>query len=347
MATPNVYADSIEWMYRNLPRRDAVVLSPAPAQRPRHRGRRRRAGRAGRRRPGRGLPVRQRRAHRQRRPGHAGAEPVLARASTRRSTSPTSTRSRRTVEYCNQLPVHERHPYAGDLVYTAFSGSHQDAIKKGFDALDRDAAAAGVSTSTYAVGRAVPADRPEGRGPHLRGGHPGQLAVRQGRRRLHHEDRAPRSTCRAGCRSSSPAWCSGTPTPRAARSRRTQMWDDLRRPSTSPPGRSGSRCTATQSSTVDGKVRDRPRTVDGRRRAAGADRASATARSPRSSHALAPLGVDVRVLDYAEHALSAGGDAQAAAYVECRSATGSSGASASTRTSSPPRCTRSSTRSPG
>ncbi len=41
----------------------------------------------------------------------------------------------RTVEYCNQLPVHPRHPYAGELVYTAFSGSHQDAIKKGFEAL--------------------------------------------------------------------------------------------------------------------------------------------------------------------------------------------------------------------
>ena len=52
---------------------------------------------------------------------------------------------RRTVEYCNQLPVHERHPYGGDLVYTSFSGSHQDAIKKGFEALERDAAAAGVS----------------------------------------------------------------------------------------------------------------------------------------------------------------------------------------------------------
>ena len=51
---------------------------------------------------------------------------------------------RRTVEHCNQLPVHPRHPYAGDLVYTAFSGSHQDAIKKGFEALERDAAAAGV-----------------------------------------------------------------------------------------------------------------------------------------------------------------------------------------------------------
>jgi len=51
---------------------------------------------------------------------------------------------RRTVEHCNQLPVHPRHPYAGDLVYTAFSGSHQDAIKKGFEALDAQAEAEGV-----------------------------------------------------------------------------------------------------------------------------------------------------------------------------------------------------------
>ena len=60
---------------------------------------------------------------------------------------------RRTVEYCNQLPVHPRHPYAGDLVYTAFSGSHQDAIKKGFDALARDAADGGreVDELTWAV----------------------------------------------------------------------------------------------------------------------------------------------------------------------------------------------------
>ena len=97
---------------------------------------------------------------------------------------------RRTVEYCNQLRVHPRHPYGGDLVYTAFSGSHQDAIKKGFEALERDAAAAGTPVDEIAVGGAVPADRPEGRRPHLRGRHPGQQPVRQGRRRLHHEDRA-------------------------------------------------------------------------------------------------------------------------------------------------------------
>ena len=60
---------------------------------------------------------------------------------------------RRTVEYCNQLKVPERHPYGGDLVYTAFSGSHQDAIKKGFEAMERDAAAAGVAVDdlTWAV----------------------------------------------------------------------------------------------------------------------------------------------------------------------------------------------------
>ncbi len=51
---------------------------------------------------------------------------------------------RRTVEYCTQLPVHPRHPYAGDLVYTAFSGSHQDAIKKGLEDLERVAAEQGI-----------------------------------------------------------------------------------------------------------------------------------------------------------------------------------------------------------
>ena len=73
---PNVYADSIEWMHRHLERRDGHRALAAPAQRPRHRRRRRRAGLPGRRGPDRGLPVRQRRAHRQRRPGDAGHEPV-------------------------------------------------------------------------------------------------------------------------------------------------------------------------------------------------------------------------------------------------------------------------------
>lgn len=53
---------------------------------------------------------------------------------------------RRTAEYCNRLPVHPRHPWVGDLVYTSFSGSHQDAIKKGFEALDRKAAESPAGT---------------------------------------------------------------------------------------------------------------------------------------------------------------------------------------------------------
>ena len=56
---------------------------------------------------------------------------------------------RRTVEYCNQIPVHERHPYGGDLVYTAFSGSHQDAINKGLNAMQSEADADGVDVDSY------------------------------------------------------------------------------------------------------------------------------------------------------------------------------------------------------
>ncbi len=58
---------------------------------------------------------------------------------------------RRTAEYCNRLPVHPRHPYVGDLVYTAFSGSHQDAIKKGFEAIDRKASANNQAPGEYDV----------------------------------------------------------------------------------------------------------------------------------------------------------------------------------------------------
>ena len=98
---------------------------------------------------------------------------------------------RRTVEYCTGLPVHPRHPYAGDLVYTAFSGSHQDAIKKGLEDLDRKAEAAGVPVAELDWEAPVPADRPARRRSQLRGRDPGQQPVRQGRRRLHHEVRAP------------------------------------------------------------------------------------------------------------------------------------------------------------
>jgi 2-isopropylmalate synthase len=152
MATPNVYADSIEWMHRNLKYREGIVLSLHP--------------------------------HNDRGTGVAAAElGYLAGADRIEGTlfgngertgnvclvtlglnllshgiDPMIDFSdipeiRRTVEYANQLRVPERHPYGGDLVFTAFSGSHQDAIKKGFEHLEKDAKAAGkeVDDFTWAV----------------------------------------------------------------------------------------------------------------------------------------------------------------------------------------------------
>src|SRR5579872_4278357 len=134
MATPNVYADQIEWFGRTIKNRDSIVLSLHP--------------------------------HNDRGTGVAAAELGVMAGADRVEGTLFGNGERtgnvdvmtlalnlftqgvdpglaikdvdeivRTVEYCNQLPVHPRHPYAGELVYTAFSGSHQDAIKKGFEAL--------------------------------------------------------------------------------------------------------------------------------------------------------------------------------------------------------------------
>ena len=134
MATPNVYADSIEWMSRNLSPRESIILSLHPHN-------------------DRGTAVAAAELGYQ-----AGADRIegclfgngertgnvcivtLGLNLFSRGIDPQIDFSnideiRRTVEYCNQLPVHERHPYGGDLVYTAFSGSHQDAINKGLDAM--------------------------------------------------------------------------------------------------------------------------------------------------------------------------------------------------------------------
>ena len=134
MATPNVYADSIEWMHRHLNPRDSIILSLHPHN-------------------DRGTAVAAAELGYQ-----AGADRIegclfgngertgnvcivtLGLNLFSRGIDPQIDFSnideiRRTVEYCNQLPVPERHPYGGDLVYTAFSGSHQDAINKGLDAM--------------------------------------------------------------------------------------------------------------------------------------------------------------------------------------------------------------------
>ncbi len=144
IATPNVYADSIEWMSRRLDQRENIILSLHP--------------------------------HNDRGTAVAAAELGYLAGADRiegclfgngertgnvdivalginlftQGIDPQIDFSdldevKRTVEYVNQLPVPERHPWAGDLVYTAFSGSHQDAIKKGFEAMAADAEDKGVT----------------------------------------------------------------------------------------------------------------------------------------------------------------------------------------------------------
>ncbi|HWT33962.1 MAG TPA: 2-isopropylmalate synthase [Microbacterium sp.] len=144
MATPNVYADSIEWMNRRLAHRENVILSLHPHN---DRGTAVAAAELG---------------------YMAGADRIegcLFGNGERTGNVDLVTlgvnlftqgidpqidfsdidQVKRTVEYCNQLPVHERSPWGGDLVFTAFSGSHQDAIKKGFEAMAARAAAEGVT----------------------------------------------------------------------------------------------------------------------------------------------------------------------------------------------------------
>ncbi|MGX5680224.1 2-isopropylmalate synthase [Schumannella luteola] len=144
MATPNVYADSIEWMSRHLNHRENVILSLHPHN---DRGTAIAAAELG---------------------YMAGADRIegclfgngertgnvdlvaLGINLFTQGIDPQIDFSdldeiRRTAEYCNQLKVHERSPWAGDLVYTAFSGSHQDAIKKGFEAMEADAKRQGKS----------------------------------------------------------------------------------------------------------------------------------------------------------------------------------------------------------
>ncbi|TDN92835.1 2-isopropylmalate synthase [Microbacterium sp. BK668] len=144
MATPNVYADSIEWMSRHLSHRENVILSLHPHN---DRGTAIAAAELG---------------------YMAGADRIegclfgngertgnvdlvalginlLTQGIDPQIDFSDVDQVKRTAEYCNQLPVHERSPWAGDLVFTAFSGSHQDAIKKGFEAMEARARAEGVS----------------------------------------------------------------------------------------------------------------------------------------------------------------------------------------------------------
>jgi 2-isopropylmalate synthase len=142
-STPNVYADQIEWMSRHLSRREFVCLSvhthndrgtaTADAELAVLAGAQRIEGCLfgnGERSGNVDLVTLGLNLYSQ------GIDPMIDFSDI--------DEIRRTAEYCNRIDVHERHPYAGDLVYTSFSGSHQDAIKKGFEDLDARARAAGV-----------------------------------------------------------------------------------------------------------------------------------------------------------------------------------------------------------
>ncbi len=310
-STPNVYADQIEWMSRNLPHREHVCVSVH--------------------------------THNDRGTAVADAELAVLAGADRiegclfgngertgnvclvtlglnlfsQGIDPMIDFSdidevRRTVEYCNQLPVHPRHPYAGDLVYTAFSGSHQDAIKKGFEALEAEARAAQVPFAEYPwavpylpvdphdVGRTYEAvirvNSQSGKG--------GVAYVMKAEHRLDLPRRLQIEFSRViQARTDAEG---GEVTP-------DQMWEIfsteyLTEGTLSLVGQQTSsvvesKHTLTAEIVAGGQVRE----VEG------------VGNGPISAFcdALAAIGVEARVLDYAEHALTQGTDAQAAAYVEC------------------------------
>jgi len=314
MATPNVYADSIEWMSRHLAYRSDVVLSLHPHN-------------------DRGTAVAAAEL------GYlAGADRIegtlfgngertgnvclvtLGMNLFSQGIDPEIDFSdideiRRTTEYCNQLPVGERHPYGGDLVYTAFSGSHQDAIKKGFEWMERDAAAAGktVDEIPWAVPYLPIDPKDVGRSyeavirVNSQSGKGGVAYILKTERQLDLPRRlqiefsgvVQRVTDSEGGEvSPAEIWSIFTdeylPNPLDA-------WGRL--------ALHGHRNVANGADTLSVDI-----TLDGSERTL-----TGTGNGPIAAfvQALGEVGIDVRVLDYAEHAMSAGGDAKAAAYVEC------------------------------
>jgi 2-isopropylmalate synthase len=312
MSTPNVYADQIEWFGRNLRAREHAIISLHP--------------------------------HNDRGTAVAATELALMAGADRvegclfghgertgnvdlvtlgmnlygQGIDPQVDFSdideiRRTVEYCTGLPVHPRHPYAGDLVYTAFSGSHQDAIKKGLEGLEREAEAAGHPVAEHDwKAPYLPID------PHDVG-----------------------RTYEAVIRVNSQSGKGGV-----AYIMKAEHKLDLPRRLQIEFSRVVQQHTDTEGGEVNAEAiwqffqaeylaRQAPLSLDTvhTSKAAGQDDVLEVVVGVRGLRtelmgqgngpiaafcdALASVHVHVRVLDYTEHALSSGGDAMAAAYVEC------------------------------
>ncbi|MFZ2227222.1 MAG: 2-isopropylmalate synthase [Candidatus Nanopelagicaceae bacterium] len=316
MATPNVYADSIEWMHRNLSYRDSVVLSLHP--------------------------------HNDRGTGVAAAElGYLAGADRIEGTlfgngertgnvclvtlgmnlfshgiDPMIDFSnideiRRTVEYANQLRVPERHPYGGDLVFTAFSGSHQDAIKKGLEHLESDASTAGIPMDdfTWAVPY-LPID-PKDIGRSYEAvirvnSQSGKGGVAYIMKNEHHLDLPRRLQIEFS------KIVQAKTDDEGGEVLPTQMWqifEDEYLPTDSAPWGRFRLKGLSQTSVLNEDVHLTVSILD--RRELHELRGQGNGPIAAFCSILQEYGVDVRVLDYYEHALSAGGDANAAAYLEC------------------------------
>ena len=250
---------------------------------------------------------------------------------------------RRTVEYCNQLPVHERHPYGGDLVYTAFSGSHQDAINKGLDQMkvDADAADADVEDMLWQVpylpidpkdvGRTYEAvirvNSQSGKGgvAYIMKSDHGLALPR--RLQIEFSQAIQKITEGEG----------GEVSPK-------EMWDAFYEEYLAPVWpleRMKQRVDASEEDSGTTTIAATVKVNGVETEISGAGNGPLAA----FVHALGNVGFDVAVLDYSEHAMSAGDDAQAAAYVEASSTAARCGVSASRRRSPPRRCAPSCRRS--
>ncbi|MCC3770066.1 2-isopropylmalate synthase, partial [Streptomyces sp. UNOC14_S4] len=224
---------------------------------------------------------------------------------------------RRTAEYCNQMEVHPRHPYAGDLVYTAFSGSHQDAIKKGFEAMEATATAAGktVDDIEWAVPYLPIDPKDVGRSyeavirVNSQSGKGGIAYVLKNDHKLDLPRRMQIEFSRIIQAKTDAEGGEVTP---------QEIWSVFQDEYLPTPDRSWGRIelrTAQTSTTSEGTdALTVEAVVD------GADTVlTGTGNGPISAFfdALGAIGVDARLLDYTEHTMSEGASARAASYIEC------------------------------